>query len=128
VLALTYCKSMLVVPRVIISSHGDSYLESSFYSWFFISSHCFKKYFKYKNKLFHNYFLVPKTLFITSHKLIFSFLVTFQQFQVLSRKVLQLFGKILIIVVLGSYQRFSQLFFINFSTKCYIMVTYIQKV
>jgi hypothetical protein len=93
VLALTYCMFMLVVPRVIISSHGDFSLESSFYTWFFISSHCLKKYFKYKNILFHNYFRVPKTPFITSRKLIFSFLVTFQQFQALSRNLLQILVK-----------------------------------
>ncbi len=59
------------LPRVIISSHGNFSLERSFYTWFFISSHFSKKYFKYKNICLQNYFFVSKTPFSTSHKLIF---------------------------------------------------------
>ena len=66
---------------VIISSHGDFSLERSFYNWFFISSHFSKKFFEYKNICFQNNFFVSKTPFLTSHKLIFSFLFHFNSFR-----------------------------------------------
>jgi len=86
-------KSLHSPPWGIISSHEDFSLGRSFYTWVFISSHFFKKYFKHKNICFQNNFFVLKTTFLTSHKLIFSFLVPFQRFQALFSEVQQILVK-----------------------------------
>jgi hypothetical protein len=74
------------------------------------------------------FFFVLKTPFLTSHKLIFSFLVPFQRFQAIFGEVQQILVKYVVFMYLGDYQRFYQLFFKGFSIKFYIMVICIQKV
>ncbi len=74
----------------------------------------FHKIIKYNNISFPANFLVSKTPFFTSQKLIFSFLVNFHQFQALSSRLQQILGKYGLFVYLAIYQRSSHLFSKNF--------------
>ena len=113
---------------------GHYFVTWGFFSWevflhlglYFVT--LFQKLLSNKNICFHNQFFVLKTTFLTSHKLIFSFLVPFQRFQAFFNEVQQILVKYRLFMYLWDYQRFYQLFFKGFSKKCYIMVICIQKV